>query len=124
VKATQQRQCLGQRLARLQPPRARESGAKKLSGGRIVSDIVAASTANQLGPRELLVAVRGELGGTRGRLLRSLVVRAKELDPADLPPPRGRDVVPAYLLRECRPFVQRRRAFLVRAASRVDERAA
>src|SRR5215218_9338934 len=115
MEAAQQSESLTQWLARSQPRRARERGAQKIAGCRVVPDVVPAGAANQLHPRQLVVAPRSELDGTRQRLLRSLVMRAEELDPADLTPGHRRDVVSPHLLRQRRPLVQRRRAFLVRA---------
>jgi hypothetical protein len=102
----------------------RESGAKKLAGSRVVPDIVPARTADQLDPCELLVVPDGVVGCTGQRFLRSLVLPTQELDPADLAPTRRGDIVSSRLLGERRSFVQRRGALLVRAPSRVDERAA
>jgi hypothetical protein len=51
-------------------------------------------------------------------------MRTQELNPTDLAPSSRGNVVPSDLLGERRSFVQRCRAFLVRAAGGVDERSA
>src|SRR6185295_13156283 len=124
VEAAEQRERLTEGLTQVQPARACDGGTQELAGSRVIPDIVPASTADQLDPRELLVVPDDVVGCAGQRFLRSFVLPAQELDPADLAPTRRGEIVSSRLLRERRSFVQRCGALLVRATSRVDERAA
>lgn len=91
----------------------------------MVSDVVRGRAANELYPCQLTVVPGGELGSASQRLLRPVVVRPQELDPADLAPAGCRHVRPAGILREERALVERRRALLIRAVDwSVDQRTA
>ncbi len=124
VVAAEQRERLSERLAGSELQRALHTRAQRLAGRSVVAEVVARGSADHVDPRQLLLPARGQVGRALQRVFRALVLRAQELDPADLAPARCRDVVPAGRLGERRAFVEGRRAFLIRSARGVHKGAA
>ena len=94
------------------------------AGAGVVTDVAVTTAAGEIDPGQLPLVIGSQPGGGPQRLVRPLVARSEEFNPADLSPGDGGQYRVTEVFGECDALVQRGRALLVGASCRVHKAAA